>query len=440
MREADIAGFLLRTVSAIIVGSLLGLDFPLAAGAQALPENPEIVITKNTVDKIKLLLEEFRAGSGATREDVSQVQSVVVQDLDFSGIFGVSTLPSVTKADSLSFGASYRALVRGTVVMEGGNLVLKGRLESLPDGGLIFDRDYRTRAEWYREAAHRFADDIVLYLFGENGISRTRIVFSLLGTGRKELYAVDYDGFGLRPLTDLGSLTLSPTWSPDLSKVAYSVFSQGSYDIHLLDLAGGKSTPLVTGPGVQSAPAWSPVGDHLAFSETVDGGSGIYVCRASDGSGRRRVTHDIGIDTSPAWSPDGRMIAFVSDRSGNPQIYITDADGGGTRRLTFGGTWNDQPSWSPDGENIAYAGRDKGGFRIFLTDPGGQGSPRQITFGPGSDESPGWAPDSRHLVFTSSRGGDAGIYIVNTQNSIIRALVVGKGDCSTPEWSAVPPR
>jgi len=439
MRRTFLASVAAGMVRTLVVCLGLGAASYTVAQTPGLPQNPEFDVSRTGVRTIKLLLEEFRPGTGATRGDAGQVESVVLQDLAYSGIFHVLKLAAVSSTDSLSYGTDYRALVRGTVLAEGENIVLKGRLESLPDGGLIFDRDYRTRAEWYREAAHRFADDIVLYLSGENGISRTRVVFSLHEGQRRELYVVDYDGYGLRRLTDTGSITLSPSWNPDLTRIAYTVFAEESFDLQVLDLASGKSAPLAGGPGVQSASAWSPVGDHIAYSETVDGTSAIYVC-GGNGQGKRRLTRDTGIDTSPAWSPDGRRVAFVSDRSGNPQLYITDSEGGETRRLTFGGSWNDQPAWSPDGEAIAYASRVDGSFRLFRVDPGGLGAPRQITFGPGSDEAPSWAPDSRHLVFAATRGGATGLYIINTDNHVERPLVVGKGDCNGPDWSLVPPR
>lgn len=399
-----------------------------------LSQEERIVISENARKKIPLLVERFRAGMGATRDDASQVERVVRNDLDYSGLFRVTTISLV---DSGAVGSGFDALVRASTAMENGRVVLRGELLSLPDLNPVFLRDYRAAAKDYREVAHRFSDDIVLYLTGQQGISRTSIAFVLKQGRSKEIYTVDYDGHNLRAVTNNGSINLSPRFSKDGKRIAYASYLQGDADIYVMDLLTGQNTCWVKGPGVQSSPAWS-VQNHLAYGNTSGSQSGIYVANGAGNKGSR-LTRGGGINTSPSWSPDGRRMAHTSDRSGNPQIYTMDAEGGNARRLTFSGKWNDLPSWSPDGARIAYASRQDGVFRIFSIDASGLGKPKQLTFGPGSDENPSWAPDSRHLVFSSSRGGTRGLYILNVDTAIVRSLVVGKGDASSPDWSAVRP-
>jgi len=434
-----LAACVLRSALAV----LFAVSFPVPfaqAQDRGLSGEERLVITKDLArKKIRLLMESFRPEPGTPLGDAARVEEVVARDLAYSGIFSVFTIPGAADPDSLPAAAGHRALVRGTVGVTDGALVLRGSLESLPDGDGILSREYRTTPEGYREAAHRFADDIVLYLTGETGISRTRITFVMSRDGSREVYIVDYDGEGLRQVTRNGAINLSPTLSPDGKRVAYVSYRGGDPDIWITELASGESRVLVSGPGVQSGPAWSPSGRKIAYSQTASGASSIYVVDVGGGSSRR-LTRENALDTSPCWSPDGKRLIFTSDRSGTPQLYSINADGGDTRRLTFGGKWNDLADWSPDGATVAFASRRGGAFRIYRVDPSGMGGETRSTFGPGNDENPNWAPDGRHLVFSSSRGGLRGLYVLNVENGVVRPLLAGRGDCFNPDWSGVPPR
>ena len=413
---------------------LLFVWVPGFAGAQDMSSEETIVISEHQRSKIRLALEDFQSESGAGRGDVQQIQGVVMQDLDYSGWFRVVRVARITDETSMS---GFEAVVRGRLSITSRELSLEGTLESHPGGEVVFRKMYRSTPDRYRDVAHRFADDIVLFLTGQAGIARTKIAFVMQEGRSKEVYVVDYDGHGLRKITENGSINLSPAWHPGGSKLAFVSYKDGDPDIFVADLATGAQYAVVSGPGVQSAPAWSPVGGLLAYSQTNRGQSSIYVCDER-GNSKQRVTKGAGIDTSPGWSPDGRRIVFTSDRPGTPQLYITEADGGVSRRLTFTGKWNDQACWSPDGARIVFSSREKGLYQIHEVDPAGLRAYKQLTYGPGSDESPRWAPDGRHLVFCSTRNGSRGLYILDTDDGVIRSLVSGRGDCFLPDWSNPP--
>lgn len=432
-QSRTIAGFF---SSLLLIGAAWN---PVGAQEQGsgLRREEQIQVQKRAVQTIPILLEDFAPGPGATPDDAKAVFRVLSDDLEFSGYFTIVRIPRMAPGDTMN--ARAQALVRGTVELAGGQIVLHGVLESLPGRSRIFSRDYGTRPDWYREAAHRYADDIVLFLTGEPGIARTKIAFVSNKSGNKEIYVVDYDGQGLRQVTKNKSINLSPAWSPDGRQLAYVSFKKGDSDVFVIDLVTGGDRLVAGGHGVQGAPSFSPDGASILYSHTEGRESEIFLVPAAGGK-PRRVTRQGGINTSPSWSPDGRRLVFTSDRSGNPQLYVTDVDGGVPRRLTFLGSWNDLASWSPQGDRVAYASRQEGGFRVGLVDPSGLGEEKLLTVGPGSDEHPSWAPNGRHLVYSSTRGGGSGLYVLHADSGRSRVLVEGGGSYAGATWSGVPAR
>src|SRR5206468_382942 len=77
-----------------------------------------------------------------------------------------------------------------------------------------------------RKFAHQFADEIISRLSGGlPGVASTQIAFVSSRTGTKEIWVMDYDGSNQRQLTTLKSISLTPRWSPDASRVAFTCFA-----------------------------------------------------------------------------------------------------------------------------------------------------------------------------------------------------------------------
>lgn len=330
-------------------------------------------------------------------------------------------------------------LVRGTARIEDDRLVAEVRLHAVRAQESVFARRYTAGPEDARSLAHRISDDLLLQAGGYLGVARTRIAFS---TDRrrersKEIYLMDYDGFGQRPVTANGHLNLSPTWSPDGRALSYISYREGAPALYLAFLYQGRGRKLV-GDHQSFTPAWSPDGRWIAFTSTRDGQSEIYLA-AADGSELRRLTDNRAIDTAPTWSPNGRTIAFTSDRTGSPQIYSMDRDGLNLRRVSFEGSYNDSPAWSPSRQQseLAYASRiERGPFDIVVHDFGTRQT-RQLTTGRGSNESPSWAPNGLHLVFTSNRTGSEQVFAMNRDGSNLRQLT-REGNNTMPSWGNPP--
>jgi TolB protein len=331
-------------------------------------------------------------------------------------------------------------LVLGTAEIQMDKLVSEVRIYATKAQQMVFGNRYEGKPEAARAMAHRIADDILLQAGNYRGVARTKVAYTSdrRGEQSKELYLMDYDGFGQRPLTANRSLNLTPSWSPDGRALAYISYRSGRPDLYRAFIYEGRGDHLVAGPGMSFTPAWSPDGSRIAFTSTKDGNSEIYLINA-DGSGLQRLTNHRSIDTSPCWSPNGREIAFTSDRTGAPQIYVMGADGLNTRRISFDGSYNDAPAWSPSREfsEIAWSSRiERGPFDIVVYNFQTQ-QVRQLTTGRGSNESPNWSPNGLHLVFSSDRTGSTQVYSMNRDGSNVRRLT-RQGNNTTPKWGPIP--
>ena len=82
------------------------------------------------------------------------------------------------------------------------------------------------------------------------------------------------------------------------------------------------------------SPSWSPDGTKIAYvSFEQNGLPKIYVHNL--GSAERRVVAQFkGINGAPAWSPDGQKLALTLSKGGNPDIYSLDLNNGDLEQMT----------------------------------------------------------------------------------------------------------
>jgi TolB protein len=432
---------------AVYLAAVAGVAGILESGA----EDVYMEAIRPDFQKIPIGVLGFRDG-GEQDPTGERAADVLKADLRRSLVFSVADLlklgiklnGKLDGKDSVDKKTFQTALEQGVSVLVWGkfaareaDLLMDGFVYDGGTGDVVADRRYIGTASVLRQMAHRFADELVFRYTGEQGIARTKIAFVSEMNNSREIFVMDYDGYGPRQLTADGHLNLMPRWSWDRRYLIFTSYRARTRQfIDMIEVATGKRWTLVSFTGLNITPALSPDGNYLAFATSQDGNSEIYKMDTNTKAFQRLTFHQSG-DLSPTWSPTGREIAFTSDRGGGPQIYVMSADGSNIRRLTFEGDYNAAPVWSPRGNWIAYVCRTpEHQFKLCLISPDGQKRVR-ITSGSGVDDSPSWSPDGRHLVFSSTSEGKSHIYIVNSDGTDLERITSGGVAHTSPSWSPI---
>ncbi len=419
----------------IFCGLFLIIMIPIRAAAQQQEELRKQIGTIIVTPGIgpSLAVADFQARAAGVDQTLATFNEVLWNDLKFAGIsnqVGKSLYPKTRLADpaSLRYEEWMNDPVKADYVAFGsitGANTAQGFLYDVKTQSQLLSASLNGEA---RDMAHQFADQIVKLLTGQDGIATSKIAY----IANREVYLMDYDGYGSRPFTRDGSIALFPSLSLDGKRLAYVSYRSGHPNVVIRSEDG-----LIIGStqfkGTTTSPSVAPDG-RIVFASSKDGDAMELYVAGSDGSNARRLTRTRnGVNISPRWnSKTGREIAFVSDRGGSPQIYLMDADGTNERPLLSLGGQMDSPAWSPDGRFIAFTwDGGGGGFNIYLADVA-SGQVLRLTR-EGRNENPTWSPDSRHIAFQSNRTGRWEIWAMHIDGSEPRQLSRTGG--RSPSWS-----
>ena len=417
---------LTRMATAMV--AVAGLSFAPASQAQIRFE-----ITGVGASQIPVAITAFPGEEAAPQ----QITSVVKADLARSGIFklidngdALSDSSAINYADWQKRGAN--ALAVGSVTrLADGRFDVRYRLFDTVQSSQLSALSIGAQPQLLRLTAHKIADDIYQKLTGIPGIFSTRISYVTKSGGEYRLEVADADGEGTQVALRSNEPIISPSWSPDGTKVAYVSFEMKKPVVYIQNLVTRQRSIVANFKGSNSAPAWSPDGSRLAVALTRDGLTQVYVINA-DGSGLRRLTNSAGIDTEPQFSPDGGSVYFTSDRSGGPQVYKVGLDGGSPQRVTFNGSYNISPRISPDGKTLAFISRRDGLLQLYALDlTNGQ----EIRLSDGSrDQSPSFAPNGKYIMYATESGRRGSLAVVSVDGRIKQRLTTQAGDIREPTW------
>jgi TolB protein len=176
--------------------------------------------------------------------------------------------------------------------------------------------------------------------------NNNEVATTLSFEGDQEIYLLKADGTISRRVTNSRGIDVSPTFSPDGSKMAFVSSRNGQPQIFIQDLQSGQARRLTFSGRYNTQPSWSPAGDKIAYSTMVNNGEiDVFVINAN-GSDLKQLTRKSGENEHPSWSPDGGMIVFSSNRQGKKKLFIMNSTGENQRRLLQSEGEEMQPSWS----------------------------------------------------------------------------------------------
>lgn len=278
------------------------------------------------------------------------------------------------------------------------------------------------------------------------------------------LWIIDFDGTGHRPITSGLYHDSSPRWSPDGGQIIFISDREGKPQIHKRWMDTGQTVVLTNLQFPPSGITWSPDGKNIAYSSGVPSpprtvvklptappgakwakpaavidrlfyrfdGIGYLIGQGymhlfvmpSDGGTPRQISqgnfhHPFAFAGDAAlWTPDSKSILLSTNRSKdweldplNTEIYEFSIADGSINALTDRRGPDNSPAVSPDGKHIAYTGFDDRyqGFQLtYLYVMNRDGSqPRKVAMD--LDRSVGgvvWSSDSKGIFFTYADQGN----------------------------------
>ena len=273
---------------------------------------------------------------------------------------------------------------------------------------------------------HKLVDTIHKDLFGIQGISSMRIIYSQKEMDRNgdpisEIWMADYDGSNIKQMTFENVYCLTPFFFPtqsDQTQFGFVSYKNGQSKIY----TSSDQNPFIELRGSQVLPALHPNQKQIAFITDAAGRPDLFIqnLNASGkciGKARQLFTYPRATQASPTFSPDGKKIAFVSDKDGPPRIYCLDISKSSTQKthpklITKKNRENISPAWSPNGKKIAYSAKIGDTRQIWIYDLDTE-EEMQLTTGPENKENPSWAPDSIHLIYNTDQEGVGQIYLID---------------------------
>jgi Tol biopolymer transport system component len=193
-------------------------------------------------------------------------------------------------------------------------------------------------------------------------------------TAGTEIWVMEADGTRKRRLTRNAVFDGSPTWSPDSRRILFvrgrlrvGAGQRQTADLWLMNADGGGQRPLRRTAELELEPSWAPRAELIAYV-TVS----ARVCRAQDcavsfqrdlwianADGGFARPAGVGGDlrpSEPTWSPDASRLAVATTRG-----IVTLAPDGTSVRVLGGGA---DPAYAPDGSFLVVS--EQWGLTRFL--------------------------------------------------------------------------
>jgi Tol biopolymer transport system component/DNA-binding winged helix-turn-helix (wHTH) protein len=225
-----------------------------------------------------------------------------------------------------------------------------------------------------------------------------------------ELFVVSVPDGQTKQLTQLNWFHIASTvWRPDMSELVLVAKEKGVWDGFQL-----WSVSYPQGTASRILPDLDNYGQGLSFSS--DGQlltavqeqmvTDVWVTRTANLTESKQITFSsVGRRdgwNNLYWTPDDKLIYGAIVR-GSLTLWSMDPDGANQKQLTSGGYRDSFVSGTADGRYIVFESNRSGAFEIWRARMDGT-SLTQLTSG-GKNRGPHVSPDGRWVVYTSSRDG-----------------------------------
>lgn len=350
--------------------------------------------------------------------------------------------------------------ITSEIVSKGPSLEARYKAYSVLTEREIFSASFKVSADTVRANAHNIADNIYRAMTGKASIFSAKIVFVSDRTTvkktdiMKEVYVMDFDGRRVEKLTSFNSVVISPSVSPDNTRIMFSLISAHkevsakrvrtikNNDLKMYDLRTRTITTVSAKPGINSGAIFAARGNSIYLTLSGHGNADIFEMDLSSGVTKKLTTH-YGDDVDPSVTRDGNLMTFLSNRPGRAHIYTMDPSSAekDVKRISFVGQFNATPRFSPDGKEIVFSSWVDSGFDLYRIDSTGNNLSR-LTKNFGSNEEPVFSPDGELIVFTSKRmiskeKAAQDVYIMNREGEIVGQLTRNFGRCFSPQWTNI---